>query len=155
MVASRIRVAKDKGELLKRLMESSEETAPFPTYADAIIFAATLGFKLGQRVPLGDQIAKEPGPIAWDVFRSRGYEGVIRLLAIATTQNIHMLSSSDPQAISTQTQVLEEYANGGLESLQTELRGVVDITDHLLLLLQKQRHPRQTSTPFDLRRFLP
>ena len=35
------------------------------------------------------------------------------------------------------TQVFEEYANGGLEILQSELRGVVDYQIQFLLILKK------------------
>jgi dnd system-associated protein 4 len=154
MAVYRIRLAKDKGELVKRLVESDEDNAPFETYADVVMFAATLGYERHQAVPLDDVIAKEPAPIAWDVFRSRGYDRTIRLLAIATTEEVSVLSLSSEEAIARQIQILEEYANGGLQILQEELRGIIDITHHLPLMLHKQKHLQESPPEFDLRQFL-
>ncbi|MDJ1168547.1 DNA phosphorothioation-associated protein 4 [Roseofilum sp. BLCC_M154] len=154
MAVYRIRLAKDKGELVKRLVESDEDNAPFETYADVVMFAASLGYQRHQAIPLDDVIAKEPAPIAWDVFRSRGYDRTIRLLAIATTEEVSVLSLSSPEAIAQQIQILEEYANGGLQILQEELRGIIDITHHLPLMLHKQRHPQESPPEFDLSQFL-
>lgn len=154
MAVYRIRLAKDKGELVKRLVESDEDYAPFETYADAVMFAATLGYERHQAIPLDDAIAKEPAPIAWEVFRSRGYDRAIRLLAIAKTEDVSVLSLSSPEAIAQQIQILEEYANGGLQILQDELRGIIDITHHLPLMLHKHRHPQESPPEFDLRQFI-
>lgn len=41
----RIRVAKDKAELVKDLTSSDGGTGPFNTFADVIVFAAALGAK--------------------------------------------------------------------------------------------------------------
>ena len=46
----RIRVAKDKAELVKALTSVEGATGPFPTYADVIVFAAALGAKHKKRV---------------------------------------------------------------------------------------------------------
>lgn len=154
MAVYRIRLAKDKGELVKRLVDSSEEHAPFETYADAVMFAASLGYQRHKAVPLDDVIAKEPAPIAWEVFRSRGYDRAIRLLAIAKTEEVSVLSLSSEEAIAKQIQILEEYANGGLQILQDELRGIIDITHHLPLMLHKQQHPQESPPELDLRQFL-
>ncbi|MBD0395086.1 MAG: DNA phosphorothioation-associated protein 4, partial [Microcoleus sp. C1-bin4] len=43
MAANKIRIAKDKAELVKSLTLSDNNTGPFQTYADAIAFAASLG----------------------------------------------------------------------------------------------------------------
>jgi hypothetical protein len=78
MGANRIRVAKDKADLVKSLVDLPSTTGPFPTYADVMVFAASLGAKRKKRSPLGT-IAKEPSPIALDVFVSRGYDRVLKL----------------------------------------------------------------------------
>ena len=156
MGSHRVRLAKDKGELVKRLVESNDSTAPFSTYADVVMFAATLGYQGDRQLPLGDRIASEPAPIAWEVFSSRGYARAIELLAIANTEDVTILSGNDDDAIVRQVSILEEYANGGLEYLQQELRGAIDITSHLLLMLDKHRRSPQplSSEEFDLTRFL-
>ena len=50
----RIRVAKDKAELVKSLTSADGETGPFQTFADVIVFAAALGVKHKKRIPLGE-----------------------------------------------------------------------------------------------------
>jgi dnd system-associated protein 4 len=37
-------------------------------------------------------------------------------------------------------QIFEEYANGGLELLQNELRGAVDYTERIVLMLSYERN---------------
>ncbi|NJM23955.1 MAG: DNA phosphorothioation-associated protein 4, partial [Richelia sp. SM1_7_0] len=39
----KIRVAKDKAELVKALTSGSDLTGPFGTFADVVVFAASLG----------------------------------------------------------------------------------------------------------------
>jgi dnd system-associated protein 4 len=51
--------------------------------------------------------------------------------------------------------ILEQAANGGLELLAEQLRGAVDYSDRLLLILNQERFPTpQPATDFDLTRFL-
>jgi dnd system-associated protein 4 len=154
MGANRIRVAKDKGDLLKALVESNNMTGPFQTYADAMVFAAALGVKRKKRSPLA-AIAKEPVPIALDVFVSRGYDVVLKLLAIAETKDAKILSLFDETSEEQRTHIFEEYANGGLEILRDELRGAVDYSERLLLILNSERvKQEQPQEEFDLSRFL-
>ena len=54
MAANRIRVAKDKAELVKQLLASKDTTGPFQTYVEVMVFAAALGVKHKKRVPLGE-----------------------------------------------------------------------------------------------------
>ena len=53
MAANRIKIAKDKAELVKALVASNEKTAPFQTYVEVLVFAAALGTKHKKRVHLG------------------------------------------------------------------------------------------------------
>jgi dnd system-associated protein 4 len=156
MAASRIRIAKDKAELVQALVESKETTGPFQTYADAIAFAAALGFRHKKRSPLGAIASKEPAPISLDIFISRGHYRAIELLAIAQTQTPVILSTFDPHAEEQRVRIFEEYANGGLEILRDELRGAVDYTERILLILTNERFREEESTgeEFDLSRFL-
>lgn len=154
MGANRIRVAKDKGDLLKALVDSDNMTGPFQTYADAMVFAAALGVKRKKRSPLA-AIAKEPTSIALDVFVSRGYDVVLKLLAIAETKDAKILSLFDETSEEQRTHIFEEYANGGLEILRDELRGAVDYSERLLLILNSERvKQEQPQEEFDLSRFL-
>jgi dnd system-associated protein 4 len=154
MPENRIRVAKDKAELVKSLIASAENNSPFQTYADVILFAAVLGAKQKQRVVLGEISKKEPGPISSEIFIARGYDAVIKLMAIAATENINVISPDRAEFEQQRIQIFEEYANGGLEILQQELRGVVDYTERILLMLSTPITETATSAEFDLSKFL-
>lgn len=155
MGANRVRVGKDKADLVKALTLGNDTTGPFQTYADAIAFAAALGAKRKKRVALQEVSKKEPGAIGQEIFISRGYDRLIKLLAIAETKDINIISPNDAEAEETRIAIFEEYANGGLEILQEELRGAVDYTERLLLIMiaEKDRQ-NQPEGEFNLSRFL-
>lgn len=155
MSASKIRIAKDKADLVKSLIISKETTGPFQTYADVMVFAAALGARRKKRVPLEEISKRDPLPIGIEIFISRGYEVAIKLLAIAETKDINILSPSDENSEEQRIQIFEEYANGGLEILQEELRGSVDYSERLLLLLMSERNKQdRIEGEFDLSNFL-
>jgi dnd system-associated protein 4 len=132
---NRIRVAKDKAELVQSLIASTENNSPFQTYADVILFAAVLGAKNKRRTPLGEISKKEPGPISIEIFIARGYDPVMKLIAIAATENINVISPDRSDVEQQRIQIFEEYANGGLDLLDRELCGAVDYTERILLML--------------------
>lgn len=155
MGASRVRISKDKASLVKALAEAKDNNGPFQTYSDVIVFAAALGAKQKKRVPLGEISKKEPAPIGLEVFATRGYDMVIKLLAIIDTQDKKILSDYDEKMEEKRIEIFEEYANGGLEILQEEFRGAVDYTERLLLMLITERQKQdEPETEFDLTRFL-
>jgi dnd system-associated protein 4 len=143
---NRIRVAKDKAELVKSLIASTENNSPFQTYADVILFAAVLGADRKQRTPLGEISKKEPGPISIEILIARGYDPVIKLIAIAATENINVISPDRSDVEQQRIQIFEEYANGGLDILDRELCGAVDYTERILLLLSADAARRKSST---------
>lgn len=151
---NRVRLAKDKAELVRSLVAEVNGMAPFSTYADVLAFAAALGARRQRRSPVVD-VAREPTPIAFEIFISRGYDALFKLLAAVETKNASVLSSLDAKAENFRVSLFEEYANGGLEILQGELRGAIDYTEALLLLLSFERNPDERDPEgFDLRRFL-
>ena len=161
MSENRVRVARDKAELVKSLVASSENNSPFQTFADVILFAAVLGAKHKQRLMLGEISKKEPGPISSEILIARGYDAVIKLIAIAATENINVISPDRVDVEQQRIHIFEEYANGGLEILSQELRGAVDYTERILLMLsvtadsiQNNNPTEDRSTEFDLRKFL-
>jgi dnd system-associated protein 4 len=156
MSDSRIRVARDKAELVKSLVTAPDNNSPFQTYADAILFAAVLGAKHHQRSALGEISKKEPGPISSEIFIARGYDAVIKLIAIAATENINVISPDRIDVEQQRIHIFEEYANGGLEILDRELRGAVDYTERILLMLSATNNSNgeDRSSEFDLSKFL-
>ncbi|MDZ7964345.1 MAG: DNA phosphorothioation-associated protein 4 [Nostoc sp. DedSLP03] len=155
MAANRIRVAKDKAELVKSLVASKDTTGPFQTYVEVMVFAAALGVKNKKRVPLGETTKREPSPIPQENFASLGYDLIIKLLGINETKDINILLSREEQDEDKRTQIFEEYANAGLEILQSELRGSVDYSERLLLVLISEKETKeQLEEEFDLSKFL-
>ncbi len=155
MGVNRIRIAKDKADLVQALTGSKETTGPFQTYADVVVFAAALGVQGKKRVTLGTISQKEPAPIGLEIFVSRGYDLVLKLIAIAETKDTKIISPSDSAAQEKRIRIFEEYANGGLEILRDELRGAVDYSEQLLLLLSAERFREEvTEDSFDLSKFL-
>lgn len=151
----RIRVAKDKADLVKALTSSDGGTGPFQTFADVIVFAAALGAKQKKRVPLGEISKREPSPIRIEYFASVGNDVVIKLLGITETQDINILSIHEEEYATQRHSIFEEYANGGLEILQNELRGAVDYSERILLFLSYQRmNEDKQDEEFDLSKFL-
>lgn len=151
----RIRVAKDKAELVKALTSADGATGPFQTYADVIVFAAALGAKHNKRVPLGEISKREPSPIRLEYFATAGNDWLIKLLGVTETQDIKILSLNEEEYEAQRNQIFEEYANGGLEILQNELRGAVDYTERILLLLSYERTNKdKQEEEFDLSKFL-
>ena len=152
---NRIRIAKNKTELVKALTQGDGNTGPFQTYADVMVFAASLGIKRKKKVPLEEVAKRDPSPIGIEVFWSRGYDSVIKLVAIADSKDINILSPTDEKAEANRVEIFEEYANGGLTLLEDELRGSVDYAERILLMLMAERHQKsQTEEEFDLSRFL-
>ncbi|MDJ0616629.1 MAG: DNA phosphorothioation-associated protein 4 [Calothrix sp. MO_192.B10] len=151
----RIRVARDKAELVKALTSGDGCTGPFATFADVIVFAAALGAKHNKRVPVRDISKREPSPIRLETFVAIGHDWVIKLLGITETQDIDILSLTLEENEVQRNHIFEEYANGGLEILQTELRGAIDYSERILLMLSSQRfRTEQQEEEFDLSKFL-
>ena len=154
MPPQRIRIDKEQAELVKSLVNESGNTGPFQTYADVLVFAAALGVRYQWRSTV-EIAAKEPAPVSLEVFVSRGYDWLFKLLAIAQTSNPNILSLYDSEAETERSRIFEEYANGGLTKLRDELRGSVDYAERIALLLGQERNKQQeTVGEFDLTRFL-
>ena len=155
MSLPRIKVAKDKAKLVQKLLDTKGTTGAFQTYADIIAFAASFGAKYQKRIPLTEISQTEPAPIGLEIFISRGYDRLIELIAVTDARDIKILSAEDTIAQSKRVRIFEEYANGGLEKLGNELRGAVDYTERLVLILNSERFaPENKEEEFDLSRFL-
>lgn len=151
----RIRVAKDKAELVKALTSADGATGPFQTFADVIVFAAALGAKHKKRIPVKEASRKEPGPVKLEQFAAMGYDGVIKLLGVTETKDVKILSLTEEELENKRNLIFEEYANGGLEIIQNEVRGAVDYTERILLLLSYERtSENKQEGEFDLSKFL-
>ncbi|HLO84209.1 MAG TPA: DNA phosphorothioation-associated protein 4 [Nostocaceae cyanobacterium] len=155
MAANRIRIAKDKAELVKSLVASKDTTGPFQTYVDVLVFSAAMGAKHKKRIALGDISKRDPDPIPQEHFVTKGYDTLIKIIAMIESKDINILSSNEENYDDQRINIFEEYANGGLEILQNEIRGAVDYLDRLLLILKHNKiQDKHDDLEFDLRTFI-
>lgn len=147
MIERRIGYAKDKTEIIKRLLAGEDSSGPFSLIADVLVFAAALGLKRNRRAPLDENLAE---PIRQSVFDRQGYDTMIYLLALHAGKQPDMLADSDA-AVNLRAQCFEEFANGGLQILQDELRGARNVLETVILLVSAERAVADASTGvFDL-----
>jgi dnd system-associated protein 4 len=136
MADARVKIAKDKAELVKALKDGSDMNGPFQTYADVIAFAAILGFHQGKRLPLTEISIKDPDRVPQDQFKNRQ---IIDLIALNETHDPKILldnETCDQQRI----EIFQEYANAGFEFLNQKFIGSVDYLDQILLLLNAEKY---------------
>lgn len=57
------------------------------------------------------------------------------LIAVMATKDPKILQNSD-EALQARAKIFEEYANGGFEILESQLAGVNDISQQILLLVK-------------------
>ncbi|MBD1876718.1 DNA phosphorothioation-associated protein 4 [Nodosilinea sp. FACHB-131] len=153
---ARIKIARDKAELVQSLLASEDTTGPFQTYADIIAFAAVVGFQQQHKLPLSGEISKrDPAPIHRETFASKGYEMLLNLIAVAATNETNILSS-DEDSSARKLRIFEEYINGGLEILKNRLLGSVDYAEKILLEISQANNTSKESelNEFDLSSFI-
>ncbi len=141
-MASRARVRRpaDKDDLIKSLINDQ----PFATMAEALVFAAALGYARGKRIPF-DQSAEQ---VPWPVFANMASVALIPMLAAASSDDINVLGDDRSDDRLT---IFEEYANGGLEivrdSLARDTRSARDVVLDLVLEHENRSH---SGTDIDL-----
>ncbi len=135
MSERRIAYSKDKEGIIQALRVGEDTTGPFSLIAEVLVFAAALGVKRNRREPLTEPLAE---PIRQSVFDARSYDTMMNLIALHTDPRAETLADS-PEAIELRAKVFEEFANGGLEILRAETRGVRDILEHIVLMLNAER----------------
>lgn len=146
----RIRVPKQHEALLARLVRSEESPdGVFGARADALTFAAAYGYAKGVRSPF----TETADPIRMQTFENRGHDTVFYLLGVSSLDTLQALSPQD-EWVDRRATAFEEYANGGLELLNEDLRGVEDVIGKILLIIGDRRPGRERELDFDLRRFL-
>lgn len=108
----RFRRPKEHEELLVKLTD--RKTGTFATMVEAMMFAALLGYRRGERKPF-DQ-ADEPIRLA--LMESRDYgEVLLDMLGAVECPDDPKILSADRQP--ERVLIFEEYANAGLSHLQT------------------------------------
>lgn len=148
----RIKVPADKMDVINRLVASEETTGPFRLQADVMAFAAAVGALLDRDKQFTDS-SKEP--IRHEVFERHGYGTMMGMLAI-TKEKDPVVLADDEVNEERRAVIFESYANAGLEFLREELKGSVDDTETLLMLLNRERQQAKDvdGDDFDLRSML-
>jgi dnd system-associated protein 4 len=131
----RIAYATDKSEIIKRLLNTDDASGPFKLIADVLVFAAALGLKRQRAVDLGPSQSE---PIRQEVFDRQGYDTMMNLLALHVEKGPEVLADSNDM-IDRRATLFEQYANGGLEILQEELKGALNTLETTILLINAER----------------
>ncbi len=120
-------------EVYKDLMQSlcKGNHAVFDTYADLLVFAATLGQSRGESIPF----SKSAEPVALNIFSGRFDSSVFNTLAIQSQENDPTIMAKDKTEA--KIKIFEEYAHGGLKVLESILKNtaVEDRQEPILNLL--------------------
>ncbi|MEM9265399.1 MAG: DNA phosphorothioation-associated protein 4 [Cyanobacteria bacterium P01_F01_bin.13] len=134
MPLARVQIDVRKAELVKALRASEASTGPFQSYADVMTFAAAVGVRHGKRVPISKQSRYDPDAVPQDQFKN---EALISMVAVVDTLEPKILSETDDCDYGRVT-IFQEYANGGLEVLEEKLKGTVDYSEQILLILKSE-----------------
>lgn len=131
----RVRRNKTQEDLYKALKEG--EAGVFESYKDVFMMAAAIGFKHGRRTPF-ESFAE---PIELDVFSGKTDLPVINAIALQETQDVTILLEDDG-TYERKLNIVEEYANGGMEILKQHLLDSTgDPLDNLITLIYEQHNP--------------
>ena len=141
MAERRIGYAKDKSEIIGRLVGTDDHAGPFRLIADVLVFAAALGIRRNRRRAIASSSAD---PIRQEIFDRHGYDTMMNLLALHVESNTDILADSS-EMLEKRAKIFEEYANGGLEILQEELVGSINPLETIVLLIGSERNESKKS----------
>jgi dnd system-associated protein 4 len=134
MAERRIKVPKDKADFIESLLYKSDQgRGPFESKAQVMAFAAACGIHHGKPLPLTKGTGE---PIRYEIFEREGFDTMINIIAVCFTNDIKVLNRNDEME-DRRAAIFEEFANRGLELLQNKLKGEIDYTQALLLLLMR------------------
>ncbi len=135
MASDRVFYSKEKNDLFLKLSKTKQKTNEgiFDNNKDLFLFVMALGYKHEKKIPL----KKKDNTIPLAVFqKSKNNIDFIDLIALGDTKNIYILDWDDEKIVEKKLEIIEEYANGGLEIIEKELfNNNTDIYDNLLQLI--------------------
>lgn len=100
-------------------LKLGDDKLNFESYADIFTLAACLGYAKGEGpLPL-KKAGKDPEPMRWEAFGDY-QQSVLKMIALAKTEDPKILVEGDEQG-DKMLQIVEEYANRGLEILQRKV----------------------------------
>ena len=138
MATDRVFTSKEKTDLFLKLSKTKQKTQDgiFDNNKDLFLFAASLGYKDQKRRPL----LKRDNEIPLSVFqKSRNNLDFIDLIALGDTKDVYILDWDDEKIVDKKLNIIEEYANRGLEIIEEQLfKNNTDIYDNLLQLVNSE-----------------
>lgn len=138
MMPRRLRRPSEFNNLMEKLV--GDEESLFATYADLLIFAASLGFQHGKRKPF-KQVA---GQVPYGVFENRAvFPTVINSIALGEKNDLSILKEENSDDRLT---IFEEYACGGLGILSNKLDSGFLPRDAVIDLCSATHERRDIST---------
>lgn len=100
--------------IYKELTDGTDPiTVPFKTMKDIFLWAASLGFKRGERRPI---VGKKLTIFRWAQFSSQTDIPMINAISLADKKDINVLLNQDELL-----NIVEEYANAGIHALKASL----------------------------------
>jgi len=127
-LAGRIRRPAEFDDMLLEL----KDKGIFPTFKDALVFAASLGYRRGNR----KSFQKSSEPIDIDVFRGDYDLTIMNVIAVEESEDPNMIA---PSCEEDRIKIFEEYAYGGLDIINREVRqGQQDWRSGILSLVQRE-----------------
>lgn len=100
--------------IYKELTDGTDPvTVPFKTMKDVFMWAASLGYKRGERRPIA---GKKLTIFRWAQFSSQADIPVVKAISLADGADITILLSQDEMLT-----IVEEYANAGIHDLRARL----------------------------------
>ena len=146
-------ISDDKRWIVDKLKKTSDNKEGFfESNKDVFVFAVSLGFNHNKQREL---LNTKGGEIPLHLF-TKDHKDYIDTIAIASTLDItdsekgkvELLSWEDEDAVNKKLKIFQEYANGGLEILNSELfQTNATIYDNLLQLIYKESSSDNLSTP--------
>lgn len=139
MADRRINIEKTQDAFIERLRDTDDGIGPFSLKVDVLAFAACYGAMRGLSKELGETTKS---PIRQDVFETNNYGDLFYLLAVYKSGKAGVLGASD-EAQDERARIFEEYAKAGLDCMEQESKGSVDLTDYILSLVAKYRPDKE------------
>lgn len=108
-------------DTLYSIKDQNTDMSVFKFIKSLQCYAALLGFQEGKRMPFDNEDKEN---IEWRIFETDGYTDYIFLIALAETQDTHVLkydevNSDTDNHSEDMVKIFEEYANGGFHILQS------------------------------------
>ena len=140
MADIRINISKDVENLVRKLSGHDDSDGLFDTLAEALAFAAAYGFQKGFKKDIEDSAQD---PISQQVFRNKGLDPLINLIAVVEEADPLVLESTNEKE-QERISIFEKYAYGGLLLLKDELEGSPNDVETVLRLIIDEYNQQNT-----------